>query len=571
MKKLTFITVSLLIVVVGLLSCKKEYSCEDCIGNNHPPLAVAGPDTVITLPTDSVLLNGGKSSDPDGKISAWQWTKLTGPASFTIVSATAAITTVKNLKVGAYKFELKVTDDEGASVRDTVIIMVDSNATSNHPPVACAGADRTITLPTDTVTSDGNCSTDPDNNISSYLWTKIGGPASVTIANANAATTLVSNLTEGIYQFELKVTDAGGLFSKDTVQVTVLTAQQVCDPLNRATITIQLLPVATIPTPRYASTKATAGNKLLFAGGETDPGRYPPDPVSDVDIYDFGTQTWSTAHLSIARWPGGAVTAGNKIFFVGGTGTGFYGTTRVDIYDASTNTWSFSDLPGPASFVYSYAVVGNKVFFVTDRAPVGKVDVYDTSTGLWSEIDLPEHQAAPTATTVGDKVYFAGGSGNFPTWALNVVDIYDNGTGTWSTTSSFRLPIWGMASIYVNRKIYWAGGVIGYDEVKDKDISTCRVEIRDLSTGSSSFTNLSAPRGFYGNYGKPIYYNNKIIFPGWNYDIYDTQTSTWSIGQFPPNVNVYGSVILVNNALYAIGCTDCSSDPLPNQIWKLQY
>ena len=147
------------------LSCKKEYSCEDCIGNNHPPLAVAGPDTVITLPTDSVLLNGSKSSDPDGKISAWQWTKLTGPASFTIVSATAAITTVKNLKVGAYQFELKVTDDEGASARDTVMITVDSIATSNHPPVACAGADRTITLPTDTVTLNGSCSTDPDNNI----------------------------------------------------------------------------------------------------------------------------------------------------------------------------------------------------------------------------------------------------------------------------------------------------------------------------------------------------------------------------------------------------------------------
>ena len=119
-----------------------------------------------------------------------------------------------------------------------------------------------------------------------------------------------------------------------------------------------------------------------------DPG---DTPVSDVDIYDFGTQTWSTAHLSTARADMTAVTAGNKIFFVGGEVPGFYGTTRVDIYDASTNTWSFSDLPSPASIVYSYAVVGNKVFFATDRAPDGgKVDVYDTSTGLWSEIDLPE-------------------------------------------------------------------------------------------------------------------------------------------------------------------------------------
>ena len=176
-----------------------------------------------------------------------------------------------------------------------------------------------------------------------------------------------SNLTEGVYQFELKVTDAGGLFSKDTVQITVLTAQQGCGTLNRATITIQLVPVATIPTPRYHGfTTATAGNKLLLAGGRAGSGG---PPVSDVDIYDFDTQTWSTARLSTARADMTAVTVGNKIFFVAGEVPGIAATTRVDIYDASTNTWSFSDLPSSASIVYSYAVVGNKVFFVTDRAP----------------------------------------------------------------------------------------------------------------------------------------------------------------------------------------------------------
>src|SRR5678809_1222098 len=132
-----FIVFTAALGMLLFLSCKKEYSCEDCIGNNHPPLAVAGPDTVITLPTDSMLLDGSKSSDPDGKISAWQWTKIKGPASLTIVNAATAITTVKNVTAGAYQFELKVTDDKGASARDTVMITVDS-ATSNHPPVACA-------------------------------------------------------------------------------------------------------------------------------------------------------------------------------------------------------------------------------------------------------------------------------------------------------------------------------------------------------------------------------------------------------------------------------------------------
>jgi Tol biopolymer transport system component len=91
-----------------------------------------------------------------------------------------------------------------------------------RPPVANAGPDQTIILPTNTVALDGSASTDPNNNITSYLWTKISGPLSFTIANANAVQTQVTNFIEGIYQFELKVTDAGGLIDKDTVQVTVM-------------------------------------------------------------------------------------------------------------------------------------------------------------------------------------------------------------------------------------------------------------------------------------------------------------------------------------------------------------
>jgi hypothetical protein len=52
----------------------------------------------------------------------------------------------------------------------------------------------------------------------SYQWIKISGPSSFTITNANAVQTQVTNLVEGVYQFELKVTDIAGLFAKDTVQ-----------------------------------------------------------------------------------------------------------------------------------------------------------------------------------------------------------------------------------------------------------------------------------------------------------------------------------------------------------------
>ncbi len=91
---------------------------------------------------------------------------------------------------------------------------------ANKPPVACAGADQVITLPTDVATLNASCSTDPDNLIMGYVWTKIAG-ASATIVNPNGVQTQVTGLLKGTYQFELTATDAGGLFSKDTMQVTV--------------------------------------------------------------------------------------------------------------------------------------------------------------------------------------------------------------------------------------------------------------------------------------------------------------------------------------------------------------
>jgi hypothetical protein len=91
----------------------------------------------------------------------------------------------------------------------------------NKPPVASAGPDQTIILPNNSATLNGSGSSDPDNNIRAYSWTKVSGPPSLTIADATAVQTPIGNLVEGVYQVELKVTDASGLFTKDTVQVTV--------------------------------------------------------------------------------------------------------------------------------------------------------------------------------------------------------------------------------------------------------------------------------------------------------------------------------------------------------------
>src|SRR6266705_6122780 len=75
-------------------------------------------------------------------------------------------------------------------------------------------------LPFDSVILDGRASTD-DKKIVSYQWTKISGPDTFKIVQPTVARTIVNKLVNGVFEFELKVTDAEGLFSKDTVQVTV--------------------------------------------------------------------------------------------------------------------------------------------------------------------------------------------------------------------------------------------------------------------------------------------------------------------------------------------------------------
>jgi|GEM_PF-3035096 len=54
-----------------------------------------------------------------------------------------------------------------------------------------------------------------------YEWRKISGPSQYKIESPTLAHTKVTNLVEGIYHFELKVTNRYGLSSRDTMVLTV--------------------------------------------------------------------------------------------------------------------------------------------------------------------------------------------------------------------------------------------------------------------------------------------------------------------------------------------------------------
>jgi len=180
---------------------------------NQPPLANAGPDQTVTDSdrngSEQVNLDGSASSDPDGNIVSFVWTK----------GATQIATGIKptvTLSTGTHIITLTVTDNGSLTDTDTVTITVFSPA--NQPPVANAGPDQNVTDSdrngSEQVTLDGSGSSDPDGSIVSFVWRE--GAAQIA-TGVNPTVTL----SVGTHNITLTVTDNGGLTDTDSVTITV--------------------------------------------------------------------------------------------------------------------------------------------------------------------------------------------------------------------------------------------------------------------------------------------------------------------------------------------------------------
>ena len=213
---------------------------------NQGPVANAGADQTITLPVSNVTLNGSGSTDPDGTITQFQWTRLSGPGTPQIVTPNSAQTSVTNLVEGTYEFELTVTDNKGSSARDSMIVIVNPAPHVNQPPVANAGADKTITLsPNNPLILDGSASTDPDGTIAQYKWAVSSGPNTATIVAPNSVQAPVTNLIAGVYEFKLTVTDNEGASASDSVLITVVLPDNQPPVANAGLDQVITLPVNT--------------------------------------------------------------------------------------------------------------------------------------------------------------------------------------------------------------------------------------------------------------------------------------------------------------------------------------
>ncbi len=268
------------------------------------PVANAGANQTITLPTNSVTVNSSASTD-DIAIVSRIWSKVSGPTSFSIVSPTAVSTSITTLVAGVYVFRITVTDGGGLTDFDEVTITV--LAVTNAAPVAVAGINQSITLPTNSTSVNGSGSTD-DVAITVYLWTKVSGPAGGTITTPNSVSTTITGLQQGTYVYRLRVQDAQGLFDTDELTIIVNPVAGNLAPvaiITTGTPTIQL-PISSVNLSGTSSTDDVAVTAYLWtqiSGPSTATIATPTSSTTNMNnlvagIYTFQLQVSDVAGLT---------------------------------------------------------------------------------------------------------------------------------------------------------------------------------------------------------------------------------------------------------------------------------
>jgi RHS repeat-associated protein len=183
---------------------------------NRPPTVDAGPDQTITLPTDTVGLNGIATDDglPATSTLVTTWTKVSGPGPVTFANSSNPVTSATFTEPGTYVLRLTA-NDSLLTVFDEMSVEV---IPRNQPPEVNAGPDQTIELP-HTATMAGVVTDDalPRGSTVTRTWSVVNGPGAVTFADVHDLSTVVTFAAPGDYTLRLTADDTEFTVSDDVV------------------------------------------------------------------------------------------------------------------------------------------------------------------------------------------------------------------------------------------------------------------------------------------------------------------------------------------------------------------
>ncbi|HEY9006880.1 MAG TPA: malectin domain-containing carbohydrate-binding protein [Ohtaekwangia sp.] len=228
---------------------------------------------------------------------------------------------------------------------------------TNAVPTVNAGADKTVILPTTSVSLTGTAS-DSDGSIASYSWTKVSGPTA-TLGSITTATLNVTALLQGTYTFRLTVKDNAGASAYDDVVVTVnttaskppATTSTVIYRVNTGGSAISASPLDWVSDTQAGKSKYLDAASANYTSGGSNwsgtnstgapnnlfgPNRYSPNYGGTAMQWNFPVQSGTyQVNLYFAESPyaGGVKQAGARVFHVNAENNRML--SNLDIYAAA--------------------------------------------------------------------------------------------------------------------------------------------------------------------------------------------------------------------------------------------
>ena len=365
---------------------------------------------------------------------------VAGPAGSILTGETTLSPSFTANSAGTYTLRLTVSDGV-LSTSDNVIL-----STTNRSPTANAGPDNTVSVGTPYILS--GSATDPDNDLLTYAWSVVAGPAGSILTGETTLSPSFTANSAGTYTLRLTVSD-GVLSSSDSV---------VLSTTNRA------------PTANAgADNTVTVGVAHVLSGTASDP---------DGDTL---TYLWTVLSGPAGSTLTGATTL-TPSFTANSAGTYTLQLTVSDgVLSASDNVilstldtwqWQLITLTNAPSWRYHHTAVwtGSEMIVWggagTGGVPFNTGGRYDPVTDSWQETTTtgaPDPRENHSAVWADNVMIVWGGADMRGGSYLNTGGRYDPAANSWLATSTTSAPtgrighgaVWTGAPL--NRMIVWGG------------------------------------------------------------------------------------------------------------------
>jgi hypothetical protein len=296
-------------------------------GGNQSPTANAGSNQTVTLPASSASLSGS-GSDADGSITAYAWTKISGPSGSTITSPASQNTSVTGLVQGTYVFRLTVTDDDAATGTDDVQVTVNSAQQGTA----------------DTIRVNVYGGTNPYGNSAWNNWNVSSGLTSSSFTNVSGQSTAVTatlTASQGI-------SDNGDSYGGTMCPPEVL--RYASNATSNRTLTIDNLDGGKTYDLEFYASRSNTGNSTVFTiGSVADTVVTDNNKTVTANFSAIAPDGTNKIIVSLTRLPGGTFQYLNGFKITENTSESFGGILRNQNQPTEEIHADLSIYPNPAN------------------------------------------------------------------------------------------------------------------------------------------------------------------------------------------------------------------------------